>query len=223
MLFPPPFRAILIFSTCLVATVAIGKKREGGGVEPPVWPEAFHAVLFQNRSGDLAMVDLYYDYANGRNLNLIQGMHDQDEGAPGNLWDVEYNNGSTYYYHPKSKDCKTIQMPVGILKPNWLDGADYLGTEDTDGYTCNVWTKSDGFIKYWEDVKSRRPVKWIFGSGMEEQVMKWTPNETLSDPHWQIPDFCFQNERLVDPDVELVEKTAFTVMRMIAWMLGAVY
>lgn len=39
--------------------------------EPPVWPETFHAVAVQNRSGSLALVDLYYEWQKGRNANLI--------------------------------------------------------------------------------------------------------------------------------------------------------
>lgn len=31
-----------------------------------------HTVLLQNRGGELADVDLYYDYPNGRNLNIIK-------------------------------------------------------------------------------------------------------------------------------------------------------
>lgn len=39
--------------------------------EPPIWPETFHAVAVQNRSGSLALVDLYYEWGKGRNANLI--------------------------------------------------------------------------------------------------------------------------------------------------------
>jgi len=45
-----------------------------------------------------------------------------------------------------------MQFPVGILRPNWLENATYLRTETVDLYNCNVWTKADGFITYWEDV-----------------------------------------------------------------------
>uniref|UniRef100_A0A6V3IXN4 Uncharacterized protein n=2 Tax=Lotharella globosa TaxID=91324 RepID=A0A6V3IXN4_9EUKA len=83
-----------------------------------------------------------------------------------------------------------MQFPVGILRPNWLENATYLRTETVDLYNCNVWTKADGFITYWEDVNTHKPVKWIFGSGMEEHVMKWIVNETLPDDQWSIPDYC---------------------------------
>mmetsp|Transcript_9935 Transcript_9935/g.14924 ORF Transcript_9935/g.14924 Transcript_9935/m.14924 type:complete len:206 (-) Transcript_9935:76-693(-) len=165
---------------------------EAAVVSPPVWPEKFHAILYQNRSDDLAIVDLYYDYTVGRNLNLIRSMHDDDAGSQGELWDVEFNNKSSFYYHPRAKTCTKMEFPVGILKPNWLENATYLGIEYTQGYHCHVWTKADGFITYWDEVSTRKPVKWIFGSGMEEYVMKWIVNETLPDSQWEIPNYCFK-------------------------------
>jgi hypothetical protein len=53
---------------------------------------------------------------------------------------------------------------VGILRPNWLDGANHLGQQYVDNFLCNVWEKVD-FIWYYEDVVTKRPVKWIFHSG----------------------------------------------------------
>ena len=42
-----------------------------GHPQPPMWPETFHAVAVQNRTGSLALVDLYYEWNKGRNANLI--------------------------------------------------------------------------------------------------------------------------------------------------------
>eukprot|EP00466_Bigelowiella_natans_P017244 jgi/Bigna1/90569/estExt_fgenesh1_pg.C_730077 len=167
---------------------------------PPVWPERFHAVLFQNRSNSLSFVDLYYDWPKGRNLNLIRGQHDDDKGSAGELWDVEFGNKTSYYYFPRTKSCKKMDFPVGILMPNWLENATFLGTEQVDGYSCNVWTKADGFITYWEDIATTKPVKWIFGSGMEEHVMKWVINETLPDEQWEIPSYCSQDSAILQSD-----------------------
>jgi hypothetical protein len=54
---------------------------------------------------------------------------------------------------------------VGIPRPDFLDGAEYLGTAVTDGYLCNVWEKIDT-IWYYEDVYTKRPVRWDFNDGM---------------------------------------------------------
>ena len=55
-------------------------------------------------------------------------------------------------------------LDVGILRPNWLDGANYLGQEHVDGFLCNVWEKAN-FIWYYEDVVTKRPVHWVFYTG----------------------------------------------------------
>lgn len=111
--------------------------------------------MYQNRTGKLSTIDLWYDYPNGRNLNLIQ----KQLGVL--THDVEYTNGTSFYYELEQGTCKKITFTVGILRPDWLSGATYIGTENIDGFKCNVWEKVD-FIRYWEDVESQRPVSWLF-------------------------------------------------------------
>ena len=77
----------------------------------------------------------------------------------------QWNNGTSFVYTLDApKRCWTAQLEVGILRPNWLAGANYLGQEKVDGFLCNVWEKVD-FIWYYEDVVSRRPVHWRFYTG----------------------------------------------------------
>lgn len=47
---------------------------------------------------------------------------------------------------------------MGILTPDWLANATYLGKETVDTHATHVWTKSEGFIKYWADTRSGLPV-----------------------------------------------------------------
>jgi hypothetical protein len=142
------------------ATVAAGA---GGGAPAPVptpWPEQFHAVMFTNLTesgGRLQLIDLYYDWPKGRNLNLI---HKQLSGDP--IYDVEWTNGTSYFFD--SGSCRTIHVPVGVLPPDWLAGAVYLGREHIDGFDCHLWTKVD-FIWYYEEVATGRPVRWNFFNG----------------------------------------------------------
>jgi hypothetical protein len=55
----------------LVLLLVVGSSL-GADPVPADWPPLFHAILKQNRSGDLAAVDLFYDYEGGRNLNIIR-------------------------------------------------------------------------------------------------------------------------------------------------------
>jgi hypothetical protein len=153
-----PPSLILLLLLPLLAMAA--DSRAGAPPVPTPWPEQFHAVMFTNLtdSGRLQVIDLYYDWPGGRNLNLIRN---QLSGDP--KYDVEWTNGTSYIFD--SASCRTIRFPVGILPPNWLHGAVYLGRETTDGFDCHVWTKVD-FIWYYEDVVTHRPVRWNFYTGM---------------------------------------------------------
>jgi len=154
---------------------------------PTPWPEQFHAVVFTNLTesgGRLQLIDLYYDWPKGRNLNLI---HNQLYGDP--TYDVEWTNGTSYYFD--SGSCRTMRFPVGLLPPDWLaDGAVYLGREHVDGFDCHLWTKVD-FVWYYEEVATGRPVRWNFFNGMQQHVMSFEVGGVLEDSMWQAPAYCF--------------------------------
>ncbi|PIA40621.1 hypothetical protein AQUCO_02500375v1 [Aquilegia coerulea] len=123
---------------------------------PTPWPHQFHSILVMNKSGILQLIDLWYDWPNGRNFNIIQ---DQLGKL---LYDLEWNNGTSFFYTlDASKKCRSAQLSVGILRPNWLDGATYIGQQHVDGFLCNVWEKAE-FITYYEDIVTKRPVHWLF-------------------------------------------------------------
>lgn len=194
---PPPILLSLLLPLLVVAADAVTPTLKppsilvaaGDDDAPPVptpWPEQFHAVMFTNLTesgGQLQVIDLYYDWPRGRNLNLIRN---QLSGDP--KYDVEWTNGTSYIFD--SASCRTILFPVGILPPNWLHGAVYLGRESTDGFDCHVWTKVD-FIWYYEDVVTHRPVRWNFYTGMQQHVMSFEVGGVLEDSHWQAPAHCF--------------------------------
>ncbi|CAN0137063.1 unnamed protein product, partial [Ectocarpus sp. 8 AP-2014] len=125
----------LSLSLSLVAAAAVATAVGADDApSPPVWPGRFHAMMSQVRNGDYGVVDLWYDYAAGRNLNIIQTQSGEEDGP---LFDNERANGTTYYYHPakaKSKYCNVIDFGVGIIRPDWLEGATYLGEEECGIY-----------------------------------------------------------------------------------------
>ncbi|KAJ0234390.1 hypothetical protein HA466_0274240 [Hirschfeldia incana] len=180
---PPPILIILIF--LVFAQIATSADEQP---VPAQWPDQFHALLFMNYSGDLSMIDLWYDWPNGRNFNIIQ------EQLGGITYDLEWNNGTSFLYSlDDSKSCRSAQLEVGILRPNWLDGAEYLGQQHVNGFHCNVWEKVD-FIWYYEDVQTKRPVQWIFYTGREAHVMTFEVGAVLEDEKWQAPVYCFNNK-----------------------------
>ncbi|KAF0908863.1 hypothetical protein E2562_028744 [Oryza meyeriana var. granulata] len=183
---PPP---LLLLPLLLAAAAA----SDSGGAPPPTptpWPEQFHAVIITNLTesgGRLQLIDLYYDWPRGRNLNLIRG---QLSGDP--TYDVEWTNGTSYIFD--STSCRTLRFPVGLLPPDWLvDGAVYLGRHAVDGFDCHVWTKVD-FVWYYEDVVTHRPVRWNFFNGMQQHVMSFEVGGVLEDSEWQAPAHCFSDQ-----------------------------
>ncbi|XP_059461231.1 uncharacterized protein At4g14100-like [Corylus avellana] len=158
---------------------------------PSPWPEQFHALLYMNLSSSqtLQITHLWYDWRKGRNVNIIQKQLGELQ------YDVEWNNGTSFYYTLGAQGaCEIMYFEVGIPRPDFLDGADYLGTTVTDGFLCNVWEKVD-FIWYYEDVLTGRPVRWDFYDGISTHVITFEVGAVLQDSLTQAPSYCFSQER----------------------------
>ncbi|XP_021746092.1 uncharacterized protein At4g14100-like isoform X2 [Chenopodium quinoa] len=157
---------IIMMIFCLVLTNASSNRiteKKDEDPKPKPWPEQFHSVLVINntKKNELQVTDLWYDWPNGRNLNLIQK--------------------------------QLVLFDVGILRPNWLEGATYLGQQHMDGFLCNVWQKVD-FLWYYEDVVTRRPVYWLFYTGRAVHVITFEEGAVLEDSQWQAPVYCFNKK-----------------------------
>ncbi|XP_075657215.1 uncharacterized protein At4g14100-like [Castanea sativa] len=190
----------------LIFSISLCNSTEEEDPTPASWPHQFHSILFMNHSGSLEIVDLWYDWVSGRNFNIIQ-----DQLSNKVLYDLEWNNGTSFFYTLDSnKECRTIQLEVGILRPNWLDGANYLGQRRVDGFLCNVWEKVD-FIWYYEDVVTKRPVHWVFYTGREAHVMTFEVGAVLEDAKWQAPVYCFEkNDDGIGTEPKLKSQFAIT-------------
>ncbi|XP_050120580.1 uncharacterized protein At4g14100-like [Malus sylvestris] len=157
---------------------------------PSPWPLQFHALLFMNlTTTHLQLSELWYDWPRGRNVNIFQKQLGEV------LYDIEWNNGTSFYYSVGDNgSCEVMGFEVGIPRPDFLDGAEYLGTEVTDGFLCNVWEKVD-FIWYYEDVYTKRPVRWDFYDGISSQVMTFEVGAVLPDTVTQAPAYCFNQDK----------------------------
>ncbi|GAA0185713.1 hypothetical protein LIER_33001 [Lithospermum erythrorhizon] len=152
---------------------------------PAPWPEQFHSSIFMNDSnGFLINLNLWYDWPNGRSMQVFQFQLGKTYYAS------SWNNGSNCYYYLDIEKCKIIDFQVGILRPNFLEDATYLGQRYMDGFLCNVWNKID-FIWYYEDVATKRPVYWEFYNGIVSHVMTFEVGGVLEDSKWQLPWYCF--------------------------------
>ncbi|XP_062190225.1 uncharacterized protein At4g14100-like [Phragmites australis] len=195
----PPLLPILLLLACAVAATATTTSTSGPPpISPAPWPERFHAVLFTNLTNysmastgpPLRITDLYYDWPRRRNLNLVRHQLSADP-----LYDVEWGNGTTFYFD--SSTCRVERFPVGVLPPWWLSGggAEYMGRESTGGIDCHVWGKA-GFIVYYEEASTGRPVRWNFidVTGIQQFVMSYEPGVALEGSQWQAPAHCFPDD-----------------------------
>lgn len=83
-----------------------------------------------------------------------------------------------------------MRFPVGVLRPNWLQGATNLGQRRVDGFLCNVWEKVD-FIWYYENVLTKRRVQWVCYTGCTAHGMTLEVGAVLEDAEWQAPLYSF--------------------------------
>ena len=131
------------------------------GPTPPVWPEAFmivqRKVVDPGTQQENATVVTWYDYKHGANLLQIS----PDSNNSDVLWDLELDSKQSYYHTPSRKTCMPMKFPVGILRPDWLSNATFLGTKSLGGRQTLVWTKAD-FIDYYADPVTCEPVSWYF-------------------------------------------------------------
>ncbi|XP_074295220.1 uncharacterized protein At4g14100-like [Silene latifolia] len=170
---------------------------------PRNWPEKFHALLVMNYTDTNMLVvnNLWYDWQNGLNVQLMQ--HQQGKLVHA----VSWNNGTSFYFTLRSDriiECIPHEFGVGILRPNFLEGANYLGQVQIDGFLCNLWEKEE-FIWYYEDVVTKRPIHWLFYTGLDVHVMTFEEvDEMVDSSQWQAPDYCFGKAVKVSTDSAFV-------------------
>ncbi|KAI3926076.1 hypothetical protein MKW98_028212 [Papaver atlanticum] len=198
--------SFMLFSLLFVSVSSSSRIIQSNEPTPTPWPHQFHSILVMNFSGSNEIINLWYDWPNGRNFNIIQKQLGEI------TYDCEWNNGTSFFW-TSDKKCSSAQLEVGILTPNWLDGSNYLGQQKIDGFLCNVWEKAD-FITYYEDVATKRPVHWVFYTGRSAHVMTFEVGAVLGDEHWQAPSYCFEGGEKEDDDSDgILESSMEGVLR----------
>lgn len=80
--------------------------------------------MLMNKSGSIEIVDLWYDWINGRNFNIIQ----KQLGKV--TYDLEWNNGTSFYYTlDASKTCRTVHFEVSVFLTIDFYQQDYLESD----------------------------------------------------------------------------------------------
>mmetsp|Transcript_4514 Transcript_4514/g.6591 ORF Transcript_4514/g.6591 Transcript_4514/m.6591 type:complete len:163 (+) Transcript_4514:18-506(+) len=131
--------------------------------DPPIWPHRLvlvqHLVPHSNSTVSASTTVTFYDWERGANLIQITPDNPNEQVS----WDLELDSKKSYYFTPATRECREKSFPVGILRPDWLNGSEPIG-ESTgwNGRTVCGWTKGPEFINYYEDKHTREPNSWFF-------------------------------------------------------------
>ena len=142
-----------------------------------------------NSTASASTTVMFYDWERGANLIQIT----PDDPNKEILWDLELDSKTSYYFTPTTKECRNQTFPVGILRPDWLNGSEPIG-ESTgwDGRTVCGWTKGPEFINYYEDKHTREPNSWYFYDMKADfNVLYFGAEVGIPHPEWfQPPSYC---------------------------------
>ena len=86
-----------------------------------------------------------------------------------------------------------MDFGVGILTPDWLKNATYLGIETVDATECHKWEKAD-FLTYWASTKTGHPIRWLFFDGSQFEILTYEPGKVPPEETWQAPLSCFEKK-----------------------------
>lgn len=166
--------------------------------EPPTWPSRFVLVqrLVPSSASRMkpATAITYYDHELG--ANLIQQTPDNITEPV--FWDLELDNRKSFYFYPSTKKCIKREFPVGILRMDWLAGAESIGESvGWNGRRVCGWTKDD-FLEYYADKETMEPVSWYFHTMKASfNVLYFAPGAKIPNEKWfEPPQYCFEEEDL---------------------------
>jgi hypothetical protein len=111
--------------------------------------------------------------------------------------------------------CCTSANGCGILKPNWLDGATYLGVERIADVECNKWSKEEtnGSDYYWVTTDHNqipRRLEQNKGNHTSDYLIHTFTNKTFDDITFALPNYC--NATTLCPSSSLCGKYQQNIM-----------
>jgi hypothetical protein len=142
-------------------------------LDPPVWPEQFQQEFHETFNyGIIAPTTkgkIYYDWNNKvYRLDRDNGHWDRYCGPIYPFSDTPCNQyvqkGLRYLDYPDKGYCCmccTSENGCGLLRPNWLEGANFEGYVEEDGVSYEKWDKSGLQHNYYYATKDTRIMRRI--------------------------------------------------------------
>eukprot|EP00483_Globobulimina_turgida_P001117 UN01119 len=169
-------RSVVVSVLLIVVVGVVASVVSTSDPPPPIWPNAYtinatersfiilhNGTLVLNSENSLIT---YYDYTNKRMI-YQRGKGNKDEFCS------KYDNtraactlyletdGAMYLYYPSTDYCCkacTVGEYCTVLKPTWIANGTYLGTQQIENRTCNVWNEFGvSTTDYWSQDANKVP------------------------------------------------------------------
>ena len=192
---------LTVFTTLVILASTQAIKDE----QPPVWANQFEQDFTETFSYPLigkgkTSGNFFYDFTNERyRVDRVNGKWDRYCGSVKKFKDTPCTHyvteGKRYLDFPKDDYCCYCcdnKHGCGILKPNWLEGAQYKGLQDSNGQSFHVWDKPGLQSNlYWATADKKILAKMDQQPNDLQEFDPATYKESITDPKvFDLPSRC---------------------------------
>jgi hypothetical protein len=196
----------VILALIFLGLVLVNCKKQSKPESPPVWKnqfqESFQEYISTPDGDKQNNGTMYYDWTNKKyRVDRSSGEHDlwcgtvyPKEDTPCSHIVIE---GKRYLYFPQKQECCyccSDENGCGVLKPDWLKDAEFLGYESLDGKTqLEKWSLSGLSLNlYWATADKRIMSRLYQQSANDTQIWDTkTYKERIIHPEiLSLPDIC---------------------------------
>ena len=171
---------------------------------PPVWVPTFTQTFQETTkifSSHHTNGTYYYDYAHSRQrIDRDNGAHDRYCGSV-HSGDTPCTqlviNAKRYIIFPKIKSCCmccTAEKGCGLLSPNWLQNATYVGEVEYGEFKVSKWDKKGLQNNYYYQLLSSKTPVPVAIDQQPNDLMEFNPlsfnTQPISDSLFELPSYC---------------------------------
>lgn len=177
---------------------------------PPTWPLQFEQTFTETFSYPLlgsstTTGKFFYDYSNKRyRIDRANGKWDRFCGPIYPFSNTSCTQivvqGKRFIYYPEKKYCCYCcgsENGCGVLKPQWLEGAEFQGIETKNGVDLEKWDKKGLQHNYYYCTNdNRRIMQRIIQEPIDDQEFDVDSyvGEIKDASVFDLPDYCDQNK-----------------------------
>lgn len=178
-------------------------------IDPPLLSDtfrvAFDETFIVNKTAYKVNGQWFYDSTNNRErVDRVNGRYDLFcssilPNVTTACTQLTVNN-KRYIIFPQKRQCCyccNSQKGCGILSKNWLDKADYLGTERLIDTNYDKWSKDGdfGYNHFWVTQDPKHIPRRLDENGehLTDYLVNTFTNTTLDDSYFALPTYCGGN------------------------------